>query len=136
MIDQKSILMGTVLAVVLVFVLAMFIPLIGGIIALIIAGIVVGYLVNDSFKIGAIHGSIVGLLTGIIYVILIYARYGFSSEITSILIIFSLWTIPVYILIGLGGGIIGSVIKTRQQRNVSPEGDSDEEILVEKDQED
>ncbi|EKF87050.1 DUF5518 domain-containing protein [Methanobacterium formicicum] len=124
MIDQKNILIGTVLAVVLVVVLGMLIPLIGGVIALIVAGIVVGYLVNQSVKMGAIHGALIGLFTGIIYVIIIYAVSGFSQKIIGGLIIYSLGFIPVYILLGLGGGIIGYVIKARQH----PETLSEEEI--------
>jgi len=115
MIDQKNILIGTVLAVVLVVVLGMLIPLIGGVIALIVAGIVVGYLVNQSVKMGAMHGALIGLFTGIIYVLIIYAVSGFSQKIIGGLIIYSLGFIPVYILLGLGGGIIGYVLKARQQ---------------------
>lgn len=115
MIDQKVILIGTVLAVVLVIVFGMFIPLVGGVIALIVAGVVVGYLANQNIKTGAVHGALIGLFTGIIYVLIIYAISGFSEKIVGGLIIYSLGSIPVYILIGLGGGIIGSVMKTRQQ---------------------
>ena len=115
MIDQKVILIGTAMAVVLVIVFGMFIPLVGGVIALIVAGVVVGYLANQNIKTGAVHGALIGLFTGIIYVIMIYAISGFSEEIIGGLIIYSLGSIPVYILIGLGGGIIGSVMKTRQQ---------------------
>jgi len=115
MIDQKVILIGTVLAVVLVVVFGMFIPLVGGVIALILAGVVVGYLANQNIKIGAVHGALMGLFTGIIYVLIIYAISGFSEKIVGGLIIYSLGSIPVYILIGLGGGILGSVMKTRQQ---------------------
>ena len=115
MIDQKVILIGTVLAVVLVVVFGMFIPLVGGVIALILAGVVVGYLANQNIKIGAVHGALMGLFTGIIYVLIIYAISGFSEKIVGGLIIYSLGSIPAYILIGLGGGILGSVMKTRQQ---------------------
>jgi uncharacterized protein involved in cysteine biosynthesis len=115
MIDQKITLIGTVLAVVLVVVFGMFIPLIGGVIALIVAGVVVGYLANQNIKTGAVHGALIGLFTGIIYVMIIYAISGFSEKIVGGLIIYSLGSIPVYILIGLGGGILGSVMKTRQQ---------------------
>jgi hypothetical protein len=133
MIDQKNTLIGTVLAVVLVIILGMIIPLIGGIIALIVAGIVVGYLVNNSVKTGAVHGALIGLFTGIIYIFLIYAISGFSEKIIGGLIIYSLGSIPVYILLGLGGGILGAVIKARQKVGKLPEG-SDEEIIVEQDE--
>lgn len=115
MIDQKVILIGTAMAVVLVIVFGMFIPLVGGVIALIVAGVVVGYLANQNIKTGAVHGALIGLFTGIIYVIMIYAISGFSEKIIGGLIIYSLGSIPVYILLGLGGGIIGSVMKKRQQ---------------------
>lgn len=115
MIDQKSILIGTVLAVALVFILGMLLPFIGGILAIISVSIIVGYLVNGNLKKGAVHGAIVGFFTGVIYIFLIYAYYGFSKDIVGVLIIFYLILIPVYILIGLGGGILGSVMKTRQQ---------------------
>jgi uncharacterized protein involved in cysteine biosynthesis len=115
MIDQKVILIGTVLAVALVVVFGMLIPLVGGVIALIVAGVVVGYLANQNIKIGAVHGALIGLFTGIIYILIIYAISGFSEKIVGGLIIYSLGSIPVYILIGLGGGILGSVMKTRQQ---------------------
>lgn len=128
MIDQKNTLIGTVLAVVLVFVLGMVIPLVGGIVALIIAGIFVGYQVNSTLKIGALHGALIGLFTGIIYILIIYAVTGFSQKMIGGLIIYSLGSIPVYILIGLGGGIIGSVIKSRQNPGQVPEGE--DEIIV------
>ncbi len=134
MIDQKNTLIGTVLAVVLVIVLGMFIPLIGGVIALIIAGILVGYLVNGNVKAGAVHGALVGLFTGIIYILIIYAYTGFSEKIIGGLIIYSLGSIPVYVLLGLGGGIIGSVIKAQQNNGKLPEEGSDEDILVDHDQ--
>lgn len=125
MIDQKNIAVGTLVAVFLLFILGKLItvPTVGGIIsnvlALILAGIVVGYLVNNSVKIGAIHGALVGLFTGIIYILLIYAVSGFSEKVIGFLIIFSIWTIPLYILLGVGGGILGAVIKlSRQQKKV------------------
>lgn len=135
MIDQKNILIGTVLAVVLVVVLGMLIPLIGGVIALIVAGIVVGYLVNQSVKMGAIHGALIGLFTGIIYVLIIYAVSGFSQKIIGGLIIYSLGFIPVYVLLGLGGGIIGYVIKARQQSGKLSEEEIPEETSSEDDNE-
>ncbi len=121
MIDQKNTIIGVVLAVVLVFILGMVIPFVGGIIALIIAGIVVGYLVNNSLKTGAMHGTLVGFLTGVIYIFVAYAYSGFSREIVGGLIIIYLVLIPVYILLGFGGGIIGAVIKARQKKEPLPD---------------
>ena len=77
----------------------------------------------------------VGLFTGIIYVVLIYAFLGFSEKIIGGLIIYSLGSIPVYILLGLGGGIIGSVIKSQQNDEILNEGDSDQDNSKKKDEE-
>lgn len=127
MIDQKNIIIGTVLALVLVFLFGLVLPFIGGIIAMIVASIVVGYMVNENVKNGAMHGSVVGFLTGVIYILLIYAIYGFSKEIVSVLITLYLLLIPIYVLLGLGGGIIGSVIKTRRNYvKISEEPGSEE----------
>lgn len=117
MIDQKNILIVTALAVVLVFCLGMFIPLIYiGVIVPLLAGILVGYLVNNSFKVGAVHGALVGLFTAIIYVLVVYAYFGFSEKIVVGLIIIYLILIPAFILFGLAGGIIGFVIKASRNR--------------------
>lgn len=132
MIDQKNIIIGTVLALVLVLLLGMVLPLIGGILAMIMASIVVGYLVNENVKNGAMHGAVVGFLTGVIYILLLYVRYGFSKEIVSVLISIYLLLIPIYILLGLGGGILGSVIKTRRYYAEVSEESGSEEVPLEK----
>ncbi|BDZ70259.1 DUF5518 domain-containing protein [Methanobacterium petrolearium] len=127
MIDQKNVIIGTIIAVILLFILGKLLTgpaytgIIGSFIALIVAGIVVGYLVNNSVKIGAMNGALAGLLTGVIYIILIYLMSGFSKEVVAFLIIASMWYIPLFILLGVGGGIMGSVIKIYQQGKKSPE---------------
>jgi hypothetical protein len=137
MIDQKNILIGTVLAIALVFILGMLIPFIGGILAMIVASIVVGYLVNENLKKGAVNGALVGFFTGVISILIVYAYYGFSKEIMGIILIFYLVLIPIYVLLGLGGGIIGSVMKTRQQHveEILKEDDSEEEVSSKDDKE-
>lgn len=84
---------------------------------------------------GAVHGALVGLFTGIIYVLLIYIISGFSEKIIGGLIIYSLGSIPVYILLGLGGGIIGSVIKARQQSGKTLDEDESDQDDDEEDEE-
>ncbi len=66
---------------------------------------------------------------------MIYAISGFSQKIIGGLIIYSLGSIPVYILLGLGGAIIGSVIKARQHNGELSKDDDSEEIYPENDDE-
>jgi hypothetical protein len=114
MIDQKNIIIGTAAALVLLFVLGIIIPTIGGFLALIIAGILVGYLVNSDLKNGAMNGAIVGLFTGIIIIILVFFRAGGSNSILGGVIILTLGLIGAYVILGLVGGLIGGIIKSKR----------------------
>jgi hypothetical protein len=114
MIDQKNIIIGTAAALVLLFVLGIIIPTIGGFLALIIAGILVGYLVNSDLKNGAMNGAIVGLFTGIIIIILVFFRAGGSHSILGGVIILTLGLIGAYVILGLVGGLIGGIIKSKR----------------------
>ena len=138
MIDQKNTIIGVVLGVALVFILGMLIPFVGYIIALIVASIVVGYLVNNSIKTGAMHGTLVGFLTGVIFILIIYAYHAFSKEVVGGLILIYLILVPIFTLLGFGGGIIGAVIKARQQKgslpDVVPETENSKEDEAKKDE--
>jgi Family of unknown function (DUF5518) len=114
MIDQKDIIIGTAVALGLLFVLGIVIPAIGGFIALIIAGIVVGWLVNSDLKNGAMNGALVGLFTGMITIILIFFRAGGSNSLFGGVIILTLGLIGAYVILGLVGGIIGSLITSKR----------------------
>lgn len=116
MIDKKNTLIGTGLAVVLVIVLGWFIPLIGGVLAIVVAGLVVGYLVNKSLKTGAIHGALVGLFTGIIIILYLYIIALMANAPNNLiggLLILYLPLTGAYVLLGLGGGILGGVLKSK-----------------------
>lgn len=114
MIDQKNIIIGTAAALVLLFVFGIIIPTIGGFLALIIAGIFVGYLVNSDLKNGAMNGALVGLFTGIIIIILVFFRAGGSNSILGGVIILTLGLIGAYVILGLVGGLIGGIIKSKR----------------------
>lgn len=114
-IDQKNVVIGFVVAIFLLIILGYLIPNIGGLLALIIAGIITGYLVNNSIKIGMINGALVGVLSGLGTIALLFFKFGASSKVAGALIILSLGIISSYIILGAVGGMAGSLIKQRMK---------------------
>ncbi|WP_414469149.1 DUF5518 domain-containing protein [Methanobacterium sp. ACI-7] len=68
MINWKTILIGSGLALILGFTLSLFLPL-GNLIGYFTAALYVGYTVGGENRNGAIHGAIVGFIAGIIAII-------------------------------------------------------------------
>jgi hypothetical protein len=121
MIDQKSVVLGVIISVVLLYGLGYLFSLIGGpitffssIIALIVGGIIVGYMVNQDLKTGAMHGALVGVFTAVIVVLILFLLTGGSSSVAGALLILALGYLGVFIILGLIGGISGSIISKRR----------------------
>ena len=117
MIDQKSILIGFLIALVLVLVVGLIFPL-GQFIAVLIGAIVAGYLANKKTKItvieAALHGILVGIFTAVAQILVVFIRSGFSETIVGILLNAALVLIGAYIIIGALGGIIGILINLKR----------------------
>lgn len=117
MINQKSILIGTFVSIVLLALLSMVIGLLGFYIAVFIGALVTTYLAsgNEQLKVveSGLHGIIVGIFTGVIYVLFVYAYSGFSKIVAGILIYAALVLIGGFIIIGALGGIIGLLISVK-----------------------
>jgi hypothetical protein len=113
MIDQKSVIIGFLIALVLVIVMGLILP-IGQFVAVLIGAIIAGYLANKKTKItvveAALHGILVGIFTGVVQILIVFVRSGFSETVASILIIAALVLIGAYIIIGALGGIVGTLI--------------------------
>jgi Family of unknown function (DUF5518) len=122
MIDQKSVIIGFLIALVLVLAMGLILP-IGQFVAVLIGAIVAGYLANKKTKItvveAALHGILVGIFTGIVQILVVFVRSGFSETVASILIIAALVLIGAYIIIGALGGIVGTLIGVKSTN--SPE---------------
>ncbi len=126
MIDQKSVLIGFIISIILVFSLGYVALMIGlGVnlsgyglfISVLIGSMIAGYLASKNAQLklveASLHGILVGVFTGIAYILITYAISGFSESVASILIIFALVLIGAYIIIGALGGLVGMVIGIR-----------------------
>lgn len=122
MMDQKSIVIGLVVSILLVFALgATFSSVIGQFIAVFIGTVITGYLANSKNQLKVVetslNGIIVGIFTGILQILIVYAISGFSNKIVGVLIEEALVIIGAYIIIGALGAIVGMLILLRSQRS-------------------
>ena len=117
MINQKSILIGTLVSIVLLALLSIVLGLLGFYIAVFIGALVTSYLASgkEQLKVveSGLNGIIVGIFTGVIYVLFVYAYSGFSKVVAGILIYAALVLIGGFIIVGALGGIIGLLISVK-----------------------
>jgi len=117
MINQKSVLIGTLISIVLLALLSTVIGLLGFYIAVFIGALVTAYWASgkEQLKVveSGLHGIIVGIFTGVIYVLFVYAYSGFSKIVAGILIYAALVLIGGFIIIGALGGIVGLLISVK-----------------------
>jgi hypothetical protein len=116
MINQKSIIIGVVISVIIVLALGAVSAFVQ-FIAVIIGAIVASYLANKNTQLkvieSALHGILVGIFTGLVQILLIFVRTGFSQKIAGILIITALVLIGAYIIVGALGGILGALLQLK-----------------------
>ena len=113
MIDQKSVIIGLIISVIIVLGLGFFAAIVQfG--AVLIGAIVASYLANKKTQLkiveSALHGILVGIFTGLVQILLIFVRTGFSQKVAGILMITALVLIGAYIIIGALGGILGALL--------------------------
>jgi hypothetical protein len=116
MIDQKAVIIGFIVSVVLVLALGFFLP-VGQFIAVLAGAMITGYIANSKNQLkiveSALHGILVGIFTGVVQILFVYVRSGFSDTIASILIVAALVLIGAYIIVGALGGIVGTLIHVK-----------------------
>ena len=116
MIDQKSVVIGFIVSIALVLSLG-FITSTGPFIGVLAGAMIAAYLANrkNHLKVveSALHGILVGIFTGVVQILIIYVRLGFSQKVAGILIIAALVLIGAYIIIGALGGIVGTLIQVK-----------------------
>lgn len=121
MIDWKTVLIGSILAIILTFILSI-IPF-GGTFGYLAAAIYVGYTVGGEYMNGGKHGAIVGFITGIIMVtiILIIPRMNNIGVLLGDYLNLFLFTLTIVFfgIIGAIGGFIGIFIKRRESLSES-----------------
>jgi hypothetical protein len=120
MIDQKSVIIGLIISIALVVLLGL-ISAIGQFIGVLVGAFIAAYLANRKNQLGivesALHGIIVGIFTGIIQILIIFAKTGFSESVAGILMIAALILIGAYIIVGALGGIVGTLIYVKFGRS-------------------
>ena len=116
MIDQKSVIIGFIVSLVLTLSLGYLIAA-GPFIGVLAGAMVAAYLANKKNQLkvveSALHGILVGIFTGVIQILIIYYRSGFSDKVVEILIIAALILIGAYIIVGALGGIVGTLIQVK-----------------------
>ncbi len=116
MIDQKAVIIGFIVSVVLVLALGFFLP-VGQFIAVLAGAMIAGYMANSKNQLkiveSALHGILVGIFTGVVQILVVYVRSGFSDTVASILIVAALVLIGAYIIVGALGGIVGTLIHVK-----------------------
>ena len=89
----------------------------GQFIAVLAGAMIAGYMANSKNQLkiveSALHGILVGIFTGVIQILVVYVRSGFSDTVASILIVAALVLIGAYIIVGALGGIVGTLIHVK-----------------------
>ena len=116
MIDQKSVIIGFIVSLVITLSLGYLIAA-GPFIGVLAGAMVAAYLATKKNQLkvveSALHGILVGIFTGVIQILIIYYRSGFSDKVVEILIIAALILIGAYIIVGALGGIVGTLIQVK-----------------------
>ncbi len=116
MIDQKSVIIGFIVSLVLTLSLGYLIAA-GPFIGVLAGAMVAAYLATKKNQLkvveSALHGILVGIFTGVIQILIIYYRSGFSDKVAGILIIAALILIGAYIIVGALGGVVGTLIQVK-----------------------
>ncbi|UTB33961.1 MAG: DUF5518 domain-containing protein [Methanobacterium sp. ERen5] len=117
MISQKSVLIGTLVSLILLALFSLGLGLLGFYVAVFIGALITTYLASGKEQLKVIesglHGIIVGIFTGVIYILFLYAYSGFSKIVAGILIYAALVLIGGFIIVGALGGIIGLLISVK-----------------------
>ncbi|MGB9979903.1 DUF5518 domain-containing protein [Methanobacterium sp.] len=125
MINWKSIIIGFIIAIILSIFLGSVGGAIGFSLSMLIAGIAVGYMVDVNMKNGAIHGTITGVITGIILTVLsviVALAYGAGGMLGLSAVAEFILSIIIFTVLGLIGGIIGTILTERLWQTVFTRG--------------
>ncbi|MEN6572739.1 DUF5518 domain-containing protein [Methanobacterium aggregans] len=120
MVNQKSIIIGFLVAVILYFVIGFILPAYSLYAAVFLAALLTGYMATTDYMKGAIHGSLVGIFTAVFLIIILMLRSGAAEKIAGLLIILAVGYIGMSILIGALGGFFGALIKLYMGESSKP----------------
>jgi hypothetical protein len=121
MIDKKSVIIGLIVSTAVLIVSLYYVKIefaaAVAFIGVLIGAIIASYLANKKNQLkvveSALHGVLVGIFVGIVQILIIYAKNGFSENIAVILLIGSAVLIGAYIIIGALGGLVGTLLNVK-----------------------
>ena len=121
MIDKKSVIIGLIVSVIVLVVSLYFVKVEVAFIGVLAGAIIASYLANRENRLkvveSAIHGILVGIFVGVVQILIIYTKNGFSENIVFILLIGASVLIGAYVIIGALGGLVGTLINIKFGRN-------------------
>lgn len=116
MLDYYEIIFGTILTVLSSMILGYFLGALGSYSGFIIVTAYIGYRVNKDLINGALHGSIVAILAGMLSFIVMMVMWSFGvgpgSTIMEFGIMGIIFGLLINLIVGASGGAIGSAVRS------------------------
>ncbi len=117
MIDKKSVIVGLIVSVLVLIVSLYFVKVEVAFIGVLLGAIIASYLANKKNQLkvveSALHGILVGIFAGVVQILIIYTKNGFSENIAIILLIGAAVLIGAYIIVGALGGLVGTLLNVK-----------------------
>ena len=90
-------------------------------IGVLVGAIIASYLANKKNRLkvveSALHGVLVGIFVGVVQILIIYTKNGFTENIVIILLIGASVLIGAYIIVGALGGLVGTLLNVKFGKN-------------------
>lgn len=117
MIDKKSVIIGLIVSVLVLIVSLYYVKVEVAFIGVLLGAIIASYLANKKNQLkvveSALHGILVGIFAGVVQILIIYTKNGFSENIAIILLIGAAVLIGAYIIVGALGGLVGTLLNVK-----------------------
>ena len=117
MIDKKSVIIGLIVSILVLIVSLYYVKVEVAFIGVLLGAIIASYLANKKNQLkvveSALHGILVGIFAGVVQILIIYTKNGFSENIAIILLIGAAVLIGAYIIVGALGGLVGTLLNVK-----------------------
>lgn len=117
MIDKKSVIIGLIVSILVLIVSLYYVKVEVAFIGVLLGAIIASYLSNKKNQLkvveSALHGILVGIFAGVVQILIIYTKNGFSENIAIILLIGAAVLIGAYIIVGALGGLVGTLLNVK-----------------------
>src|SRR5665647_2960584 len=121
MIDKKSVIIGLIVSILVLVVSLYYVKVEVAFSGVLLGAIIASYLANKKNQLkvveSALHGVLVGIFVGVVQILIIYTKNGFSENIAVILLIGAAVLIGAYIIVGALGGLVGTLLNVKFGRD-------------------